>query len=206
MSARDSFASTLRQHRERQGLTLESVADATKVNSFLLQSLERGDVSHWPRGLYRRSFVRAYAVAIGLPPESTLREFVRLFPETGQSAVELPEERGDGARIALMPESRWQVFGRLGSAAALDLGAIAALGYSAGAMASVSIWAATATVAVIYHALGTLLFGQSPAMRGLSLILLARRAPTAEATLGDLSREWADDWLEPAERSTRIAS
>jgi len=206
MSARDSFVSTLRQHRERQGLTLQSVADATKVSPFLLESLERGDVSRWPGGLYRRSFIRAYAVAIGLPPESTLQEFVHLFPETGQSAIELAEERGDGARIALMPESRWQAFGRLGTAAALDLGAIAALGYGASATAGLNIWAATATVAVLYHALGTLLFGQSPAMRGLSIVLLARRTPATETALGELSREWADDWLEPAERSTRIAS
>jgi hypothetical protein len=53
--------------------------------------LECGDVSHWPLGIFRRSFVRSYAKAIGVPAEPIVAEFVRLFPEPGEVPQPLPQ-------------------------------------------------------------------------------------------------------------------
>ena len=38
-------------------------------------------MSRWPSGIFRRSFIRAYASAIGLDAETTAREFLEKFPD-----------------------------------------------------------------------------------------------------------------------------
>jgi transcriptional regulator with XRE-family HTH domain len=76
-----SFGAWLQRERERRDITVRAIADRTKIGVGLLQSLERGDVSRWPGGIYRRSFVRSYAEAIGIDPDLVLANFERLFPD-----------------------------------------------------------------------------------------------------------------------------
>jgi cytoskeletal protein RodZ len=77
----DSFGSRLRYERERRQIALKSIAESTKINLSLLEGLERDDVSRWPSGIFRKSFVRSYAEAIGLKPESIVREFIERYPD-----------------------------------------------------------------------------------------------------------------------------
>jgi hypothetical protein len=77
----DSFGARLRQQRERKRVTIASIVEQTKISHSLLEALERDDLSHWPVGIYRRSYVRAYARYIGLDPERVLQEFLALHPE-----------------------------------------------------------------------------------------------------------------------------
>jgi transcriptional regulator with XRE-family HTH domain len=81
----EAFGLRLKTHRERHGITLESIAESTKIKRSLLAALERGDVSHFPLGIFRRAFVRSYATAIGLPAEPIVAEFLQLFPEPGEA-------------------------------------------------------------------------------------------------------------------------
>lgn len=81
-----SFGTRLRLHRERQQVTISTIAARTKINPSLLHGLERDDVSHWPAGIFRRSYIRAYASAIGLDPDAIAGEFLALYPD----AVEMP--------------------------------------------------------------------------------------------------------------------
>jgi transcriptional regulator with XRE-family HTH domain len=76
----------LRAERERRRITLESIAANTKISVGLLRALERDDVARWPSGIFRRSFIRAYASAIGLDPDDILQEFLTLHPEPLQMA------------------------------------------------------------------------------------------------------------------------
>src|ERR1700757_1059340 len=77
----DSFGGRLRRRRERQHIALTTIADETKIKLSLLEALERDDVSHWPTGIFRRAFVRAYAHAIRLEPDVVVREFLELYPD-----------------------------------------------------------------------------------------------------------------------------
>ena len=54
---RDSFGPYLRGERERRGLTLEAIADSTKIKQSLLAALERNDMSRWPAGKIGRAHV-----------------------------------------------------------------------------------------------------------------------------------------------------
>src|SRR5260370_25717267 len=84
--AEESFGRRLRSERERRRITLELIAANTKIGVGLLKGLERDDLSRWPSGLFRRSFMRSYAEAIGLHAEGTVREFLERFPDPQATA------------------------------------------------------------------------------------------------------------------------
>jgi cytoskeletal protein RodZ len=88
------FGSKLRDARERRGLTLRQVADRTKISVPVLEALERDDMSRLPSGIFARSFVRAYAVEVGLDADSMVRELVERF---SLAAPPEPLESGDMA-------------------------------------------------------------------------------------------------------------
>lgn len=73
------FADYLRAERERRQLTLDQIADETKIASRHLAALERGDVRKWPGGMYRRAMMRAYAESIGVDREYALKQFEQAF-------------------------------------------------------------------------------------------------------------------------------
>jgi GAF domain-containing protein len=76
-----TFGARLRQRREERQIALTTIAEQTKIGLPLLEGLERDDISHWPSGIFRRAFIRGYALAIGLDPDATVREFVELYPD-----------------------------------------------------------------------------------------------------------------------------
>lgn len=76
-----SLGARLRAHRERQQITLDAITAETKIKLFMLEGLERDDVSSWPEGIYRRAYVRAYARAVGLDPQDLVREFLEVHPD-----------------------------------------------------------------------------------------------------------------------------
>jgi transcriptional regulator with XRE-family HTH domain len=76
-----TFGTRLRLQRERQHVTLTAIADETKISVALLEALERDNVSRWPAGVFRRAYIRAYAQAVGLEPDTVLREFLALYPD-----------------------------------------------------------------------------------------------------------------------------
>ena len=76
-----TFGTRLRTQREQRQIPLATIAEQTKIKLSLLEGLERDDVARWPTGLFRRSYFRAYARAIGLDPDRSLREFLTLYPD-----------------------------------------------------------------------------------------------------------------------------
>jgi len=76
-----TFGTRLRLQREEHQIPLATIAEQTKIKLSLLEGLERDDVSRWPTGIFRRSYFRAYARAIGIEPDSMLREFQALYPD-----------------------------------------------------------------------------------------------------------------------------
>src|SRR5262249_44306147 len=80
------FGTKLREARERRGVSLRKISEATKISVAVLEALERNDVSRLPGGIFSRAFVRSYAVEVGLDPEATIQEFVALFPHDSVTA------------------------------------------------------------------------------------------------------------------------
>lgn len=86
MTEQETFTTRLRRHRERSRTPLAEISRDTRVKLELLEGLEKNDLSLWPKGLYARAYVRAYAAAIGLDGDETVNEFCRLFPHGDRRA------------------------------------------------------------------------------------------------------------------------
>ena len=80
------FGARLRDARERRGVSLRQIANATKISIAALEALERNDISRLPGGIFSRAFVRSYAVEVGLDPETTIQEFIAQFPNDSVTA------------------------------------------------------------------------------------------------------------------------
>ncbi len=79
--SRGLVGAKLKKARERRGISLRQVSDSTKISVFVLQALERDDVSNLPGGVVGRGFVRSFASAVNLDPEAIVAEFVAQFPD-----------------------------------------------------------------------------------------------------------------------------
>ena len=53
--------STIRRNR---GITLQQIANSTKIGVRLLEAIEQGDFKRLPGGIYNTSYIRQYARAI----------------------------------------------------------------------------------------------------------------------------------------------
>src|ERR1041384_6535619 len=80
------FGDKLREARERRGLSLRQIANATKISMITLEALERNDIKRLPGGIFSRGVVRSYALEVGLDPEVTIEEFMGQFPHDSVTA------------------------------------------------------------------------------------------------------------------------
>jgi transcriptional regulator with XRE-family HTH domain len=167
------FGRQLRLERERRRITLDSIAANTKIALTLLVGLERGDVSRWPSGIFRRSFIRDYAAAIGLDPDKTAREFLEHFPDPAElvrsepaaAATEHPALRLTLADAGA-PSGRGSVLGDSRSrltAVACDLAACVVIGGLL-FLALGDWWKGLAVSLIGYHACSIMLLGSTPGM------------------------------------------
>jgi hypothetical protein len=164
--ARETFCAELVAQRLRVGLTLEALAADTKINPTLFAQLERGDVSHWPRGIYRRAFFRDYVTAIGLPLEDAMATFLELFPDAGAppSAHAVVSTLGrQPLRLTIAPDQRpsWMLRPALLAAASIDglgvvvVSAAVSWGFTLGFAPTLAL------VALVYSLVTTACFGRS---------------------------------------------
>ena len=104
-----TLGARLRMQREKRQIALATIAEQTKIKLSLLEGLERDDVTRWPPGLFRRSYFRAYARAIGLDPDRALGEFLALFPDPDADkdiSQELAQAREPNVQASRRPPTR----------------------------------------------------------------------------------------------------
>jgi transcriptional regulator with XRE-family HTH domain len=168
-SSDQRFGKRLRLERERRRITLDSIASNTKIGIALLKGLERDDVSRWPSGIFRRSFIREYAAAIGLDPDETAREFLERFPDPAEP-IRPARARASEApvlRLTLADTGPWFVrelvdgSWRRWAAVAWDLATCLLVG-SALFLVLGRWWKPLAITAIGYYVLSTLLLGNTP--------------------------------------------
>jgi hypothetical protein len=177
-----TFGSRLRAERELRGISLDSIAEKTKIKKSFLDSLERGDFSKWPAGtVFRRAYVRDYAAAIGLSPESVVVDFIRLFPvEAVSPAAPSP------LVLTFDTTSSWRskLAGWRARAAVIDATGLLVLGGILAPLIGSSMWTATGTLAFVYYPATHALWGGSLASRCLE----ARRARRQVIAIGAAPR------------------
>jgi cytoskeletal protein RodZ len=102
----DDFGGALRAAREKSGVSLRQIADATNLSLRNLNALENNHVEQMPGGIYRRAIVRSYATHVGLDPESTLRAFLARHPDNVPSWADLLPEKSSRFNFARLTGSR----------------------------------------------------------------------------------------------------
>lgn len=198
-----AFGATLRRERERRGVSLEAIAEETKVGLALLEALERGDLARWPTGIFRRAFVRAYAEAAGLDARAVLNEFLRIFPDEDlEAAVAAPpvdfaaaEPLHEALRITFADETGLGLRAALRRCALVGADLVVVAAVSAGAkMAGVAApWPELfGMVGVVYFACGVIAAGTSPASWWLQRRSRPRRAAHSAASASWLGRRHAN--------------
>lgn len=70
------FGDKLRRERELRGVTLEEIAEATKIGTRSLKALEEEQFDRLPGGIFNKGFVRAYAKFLGLDEEQAVADFM----------------------------------------------------------------------------------------------------------------------------------
>ena len=73
--------------RRNRGISLEQIAESTKINMRSLKAIEGGDFKKLPGGIYNTSYIRQYAKAIDFD-EAELLAFYRIQMGVATSAEE----------------------------------------------------------------------------------------------------------------------
>lgn len=84
----------LRVARERRGLSIQQIADRTKISLSVLRAIESDDLEQLPPGVFARGFLKAYAREVGVDPAPIVEAYSSQFEHQPQ------EPATDGARPA----------------------------------------------------------------------------------------------------------
>lgn len=68
---------SLREARERRGLTLQQVSQATKIPPTALDHLEHNRFNRLPATIFAKGYVRAFAASVGVDGERLIDEYIR---------------------------------------------------------------------------------------------------------------------------------
>jgi transcriptional regulator with XRE-family HTH domain len=205
MNGRDRFGPNLRRIRQQRGIPLQEIADRTNVDVELWEALERNDFSRWPSGISARAFVREYARAIGVDPETTVDDFCRSFPQgdrrrgniirAGSELLGIPSEwqddlNGPSRDRRHLPEqpqkptsldlARNAVLTRRSrlAAVAVDVVLTASGSIVLSRVTNANLWAVLGIGAIGYHAAGLISIGATPGAAIVSAWL--RHSPSEE--------------------------
>ena len=70
-----SFGDRLRREREMRGITLDEIAESTKISRRHLEALEKEDFDSLPGGVFNRGFVRSYARYLGIDEDQAVADY-----------------------------------------------------------------------------------------------------------------------------------
>ena len=72
----ESLGARLKRERERQNMTLDQVATATKIGTRMLKALEDEHFDQLPGGIFNKGFVRAYARHLSLDEDQAIADYL----------------------------------------------------------------------------------------------------------------------------------
>jgi cytoskeletal protein RodZ len=83
------FGTLLREARERRGLSVAQVCQATKVPEASLRNLEGGDLEALPADIFVRGFIRSYAKSVGISEAEPMAGYERALAANKRARAEL---------------------------------------------------------------------------------------------------------------------
>ena len=86
-----TFGERLRREREMRGITLDEIAEATKIGVRSLRALEQEQFEKLPGGIFNKGFVRAYARFLGIDEEQAVADYLSASEDKEESST--PEKK-----------------------------------------------------------------------------------------------------------------
>lgn len=80
-----TFGERLQREREMRGITLEEIAEATKIGTRSLRALEEQDFDKLPGGIFNKGFVRAYSKYLGIDEDQAVADYQTAIDEAQSS-------------------------------------------------------------------------------------------------------------------------
>ena len=71
-----TFGQRIKREREMRGVSLDEIAQATKIGTRSLRALEDEDFDRLPGGIFNKGFVRAYAHFLGMDEEEAVADYL----------------------------------------------------------------------------------------------------------------------------------
>ncbi len=71
-----TFGQRIKREREMRGVSLDEIAQATKIGTRSLRALEDEDFDRLPGGIFNKGFVRAYARFLGMDEEQAVADYL----------------------------------------------------------------------------------------------------------------------------------
>lgn len=95
------FGDKLRRERELRGVTLDEIAEATKIGTRSLRALEEERFDQLPGGIFNKGFVRSYARFLGLNEEQAVSDYMAAQSDQPSKAdvLERMAAQAEAARI-----------------------------------------------------------------------------------------------------------
>lgn len=105
----------LRSTREKLGISIEELSEATRIEVEYLDAIERGEFEALPGPVYIRSYLRTYSIYVNLDP----RKVIKIYQENKQTTDErlsrtarLQREQQLTDQHPVLSRSKKQEFGR----------------------------------------------------------------------------------------------
>lgn len=91
----DQFSEELREAREKSGVTLQQIAQKSRIDLKFIEAIDRGDFGFLPE-LYVKAFIKQYARNIGLDEDATIEKYeLAKKGNTIEEESDKPGESGD---------------------------------------------------------------------------------------------------------------
>ena len=84
----DTFSDDLRRERERAGVSLDTIAEITRISPRHLEALEAGRFGELPGGVFRHGILRSYLSVLGVDSAPWIERFDGDLRQTGQGEPE----------------------------------------------------------------------------------------------------------------------
>lgn len=104
-----SFGEKLQREREMRGVTLEEIAEATKIGTRNLRALETNDFDKLPGGIFNKGFVRAYARYLGIDEEQAVADYLAASGQAEAPATGPLPEIPPTVKLSVRRRSPWRL-------------------------------------------------------------------------------------------------
>lgn len=108
-----AFGRELQLERERRGISLDAIAEGTKVAPKYLVALERDDHHSLPGGVFNKGFVRSYCRYLGLDENAWLNRFSAAYTDGSDPDWVAFAENVKRNRVKTSPQMRKRWWGVL---------------------------------------------------------------------------------------------